>query len=160
MKLKWVISLIFTLSVIAHVHADQGDADISLYTGTFDVIDKEGDDKTTLFGIEHKNPNLFRDTFLGKFKPVTGAFMTGNSSLYLYTGVEAQYGIGPLIICLMPTLFKTGVISPANSASGKNRSKFSGKSCLTKSPGIVGEPNGKVSSSYPPTTKRAPTSGL
>jgi hypothetical protein len=46
------------------------------------VIDKEGDDQTTLFGVEHKNPNLFRDTFLGKFKPVTGAFMTGNSSVY------------------------------------------------------------------------------
>ena len=71
---------------------------VSLYTGTFDLIDKEGDDKTTLFGIEHKNPNLFRDTFLGKFKPVSGAFMTGKSSVYLYTGVEAQYGIGPLKI--------------------------------------------------------------
>ena len=71
---------------------------LSLYTGTFDLIDKEGDDQTTLFGIEHKNPNLFRDTFLGKFKPVSGAFMTGKSSVYLYTGVEAQYGIGPLKI--------------------------------------------------------------
>ena len=71
---------------------------LSLYTGTFDIIDKEGDDQTTLFGIEHKNPNLFRDTFLGKFKPVTGAFMTGKSSVYLYTGIEGQYGIGPLKI--------------------------------------------------------------
>jgi lipid A 3-O-deacylase len=71
---------------------------ISLYTGTFDLIDKEGDDQTNLFGIEHKNPDLFRDTFLGKFKPVSGAFMTGKSSVYLYTGVEAQYGIGPLKI--------------------------------------------------------------
>jgi len=72
--------------------------DISFYAGTFDVIDKEGDDQSTLFGIEHKNPNLFRDTFLGKFKPVTGGFMTGKSSVYLYTGVEGQYGIGPLKI--------------------------------------------------------------
>ena len=87
MKLKWLISLIFILSAAAHVNADQGDVDISLYTGTFDVIDKEGDDKTNLFGIEHKNPNLFRDTILGKFKPVTGAFMTGNSSVY-YTLVS------------------------------------------------------------------------
>ena len=71
---------------------------ISFYTGTFDLIDKEGDDQTTLFGVEHKNPNLSRDTFLGKFKPVSGAFMTGKSSVYLYTGVEAQYGIGPLKI--------------------------------------------------------------
>ncbi len=98
MKCKLLISLLFTVITFVHAQAEQGDADISLYTGTFDVIDKEGDDKTSLFGIEHKNPNLFRDTFLGKFKPVTGGFMTGNSSVYLYSGIEGQYGIGPLKI--------------------------------------------------------------
>ena len=81
-----------------YLTADQGDNDISFYTGTFDVIDKEGDDQTSLFGIEHKNPNLFRDTFFGKFKPMTGGFITGDSSFYLYSGVEGQYGIGPLKI--------------------------------------------------------------
>ena len=98
MKSKLLISLFFSFLAFSYVSADEGDSDISLYTGTFDVIDKEGDDQTTLFGIEHKNPNLFRDTFLGKFKPVTGAFMTGNSSVYFYTGIEGQYGIGPLKI--------------------------------------------------------------
>ena len=98
MKFKLLISLLIILISFANVNADQGDSDISFYTGTFDVIDEEGDDQTTLFGVEHKNPNLFRDTFLGKFKPVSGAFMTGNSSVYLYSGVEAQYGIGPLKI--------------------------------------------------------------
>ena len=86
------------LSTFAALEADEGNNDISLYTGTFDILDKEGDDQTTLFGIEHKNPNLFRDTFLGKFKPVSGGFMTGKSSVYLYTGVEGQYGLGPLKI--------------------------------------------------------------
>lgn len=98
MNLKSLLVLVFTIFVISNLVADESDTDISFYTGTFDVIDKEGDDKTSLFGIEHKNPNLFRDTFLGKFKPVTGAFMTGDSSVYLYTGVEGQYGIGPLKI--------------------------------------------------------------
>ena len=94
------IKFFVTLSIffISPSFADQGINDISFYTGTFDVIDKEGDDKTSLVGIEHKNPDLFRDTFLGKFKPVTGAFVTGNNSMYLYTGVEAQYGIGPIKI--------------------------------------------------------------
>ena len=78
--------------------ADEGNKEILVYTGTFDVIDKEGDDQTSLFGIEHKNPNLFRNTFLGKFSPVSGGFMTGDSSLYLYTGIEGQYGIGKLKI--------------------------------------------------------------
>ena len=98
MKFKLLISFIFGFLVFTQLNADQGDADVSFYTGTLEIIDKEGDDQTTLFGIEHSNPNLFRDTFLGKFKPVTGAFMTGNSSVYLYTGIEGQYGIGPLKI--------------------------------------------------------------
>ena len=72
--------------------------DITVYTGQFDITDQVGDDETTLFGIEHKNPELFRNTFLGKFSPVTGAFITGKNSTYFYTGVEAQYGIGPLKI--------------------------------------------------------------
>ena len=79
-------------------NADETSKDISFYTGTFDVIDKEGDDQTSLFGIEHKNPDLFRDTILGKFKPITGAFITGNNSVYMYTGVEGQYGLGPIKI--------------------------------------------------------------
>ena len=70
----------------------------SIYTGTFDLIDKEGDDKSSLIGIQHKSENLFRDTILGKFSPVSGGFMTGKSSVYLYTGVQAEYTLGPLNI--------------------------------------------------------------
>ena len=70
----------------------------SFYTGTFDIIDKEGDDKTNLFGLEHNNANLFRNTALGKFAPVTGGFISGNNSVYLYTGVQAKYDLGFLKI--------------------------------------------------------------
>ena len=98
MKLRLLAFLFTFLFSVSSIHAGEGSADLSFYTGTFDVIDEEGYDQNTLFGIEHKNPNLFRDTFLGKFKPISGAFITGNSSVYLYTGVEGQYGIGPLKI--------------------------------------------------------------
>ena len=98
MKLKLLIFLAFLTFMINPALADKGNNEISFYTGTFDVIDKEGDDQTSLFGIEHKNPNLFRDTFLGKFSPVSGGFMTGDSSVYLYTGIEGQYGVGRLKI--------------------------------------------------------------
>ena len=98
MKLKLLIFLGLFSFMLNSVLADEGNNEISFYTGTFDVIDKEGDDQTSLFGVEHKNPNLFRNTFLGKFSPVSGGFMTGNNSIYLYTGVEAQYGVGPLKI--------------------------------------------------------------
>ena len=97
MKFKF-IAYVLLLFVFKQTIALSENLDISVYTGTFDVIDKEGDDQTNLFGIEHKNPNLFRDTILGKFSPVSGAFLTGNSSVYMYTGIEGQYGIGPLKI--------------------------------------------------------------
>ena len=98
MKIRF-FTIIFTLMFFTiPSYGDDNITNVSFYTGTFDVIDKEGDDQTKLLGIEHKNPNLFRDTFLGKFKPVTGAFFTGNSSIYLYTGIEGQYGVGPFKI--------------------------------------------------------------
>ena len=82
----------------SNLSAQESNKDISFYTGIFDTKDEVGDDKTNLFGIEHKNPNLFRDTFLGKISPITGGFITGDNSTYLYTGVEGQYGLGPLKI--------------------------------------------------------------
>ena len=98
MKIKVLISLIAYLLFVLPSLANESSNEISFYSGTFDVIDEEGDDQTSLFGIEHKNPDLFRNTFLGKFQPITGGFITGDSSIYLYTGIEAQYGIGPLKI--------------------------------------------------------------
>ena len=98
MKFKFYTFLTLFLIMLNQLIADEGNKEISVYTGTFDVIDKEGDDQTTLFGLEHKNPNLFRNTFLGKLSPISGGFVTGDSSVYLYTGIEGQYGIGPLKI--------------------------------------------------------------
>ena len=98
MRFKFLIFLALLTYILNPALADTGKKEISVYTGTFDVIDKEGDDQTTLFGIEHRNPDLFRNTFLGKFAPVSGGFMTGDSSVYLYTGIEGQYGVGPLKI--------------------------------------------------------------
>tara|TARA_B110000263_G_C15066731_1_gene400016 strand:+ start:88 stop:606 length:519 start_codon:yes stop_codon:yes gene_type:complete len=76
----------------------ESENEYSFFVGTFDTIDEEGDDKTRLFGIEHNNTNLFRNTFIGKFSPVTGGFISGKNSIYLYTGVQAQYDLGPLKI--------------------------------------------------------------
>ena len=42
--------------------------------------------------------DLFKDTIMGKFSPVTGGFISGNNSVYLYTGVQAQYDLGLLKI--------------------------------------------------------------
>ena len=97
MKIKiFIYVLVFFITKPYFAYSEN--LDISVYTGTFDVIDKEGDDQTSLIGVEHRNTDLFRDTFLGKLAPVTGAFVTGKDSLYFYTGVEGQYNIGPMNI--------------------------------------------------------------
>ena len=70
----------------------------SVFSGTFDTIDKENDAKTSFYGIEHSNTNLFKETILGKFSPVTGGFLSGKNGIYLYTGVQAEYDLGPLSI--------------------------------------------------------------
>ena len=99
MKIKIFLTIVLIFSVnINFSFAEESKNELSFYTGTFDVIDKEGDDKTSLLGFEHRNPNLFRNTLLGKFSPVTGMFATGKNSLFFYTGVEAQYDVGPLKI--------------------------------------------------------------
>ena len=93
-----ILTLFFTPSQSEILKTMEDYNDYSFFTGTFDKIDKEGDDKTSLFGVEHNNTNLFRDTILGKFSPVTGGFISGNKSIYFYTGVQAEYSLGPLNI--------------------------------------------------------------
>ena len=89
-------SLYLLLSLLLFFTPVKSETEYSFYTGTFDTIDKEGDDEATLYGFEHNNPVLFRDTFVGKFSPITGGFITDKDSIYLYTGVQAEYKIGPL----------------------------------------------------------------
>ena len=68
--------------------------EISFYTGMFDFSDHGK--RSTLFGFEHQNENLNRDTFLGNLSPVTGLLITADNAGYIYTGVEAQYKLGPI----------------------------------------------------------------
>jgi hypothetical protein len=96
MRLKKLYLLLLLL--LLFITPVKSDTEYSFYAGTFDYIDKEGDDKATLYGFEHNNPLLFRDTFVGRFSPITGGFVTDKSSIYLYTGVQAQYEIGSLNI--------------------------------------------------------------
>jgi hypothetical protein len=110
MNFKFLVFLISLILLSSYLHSDEGNSDISIYTGQFDIKDEKGDDETSLFGLEHKNPNLFRNTILGKFSPVTGGFMTGKGATYLYTGIEGQYGIGPVKILpsFAPGYYKQG----------------------------------------------------
>ena len=98
MKIKILLAFFVLIICNPTLFADESNKDITVYTGQFDIKDEVGDDETSLFGLEHKNPNLFRNTFLGKFSPITGAFVTGKGSSYFYTGIEGEYDLGPVKI--------------------------------------------------------------
>ncbi len=80
----------------------------NIYTGMFDFSD--GGKKSQIFGIQHLNDNLFRDSFIGTIKPVTGFMLTADSASYLYTGIQAEYKIGKLnlIPSFTPGLYHEG----------------------------------------------------
>ena len=90
--------LYLLLSLLLFFTPAKSETEFTFYTGIFDTIDKEGDDEANLYGIEHNNPVLFKDTLVGRFSPITGGFITDKDSIFIYTGVQAQYEIGPLQI--------------------------------------------------------------
>ena len=72
------------------------ETEFNFFTGMFDFSDKG--QSSGLFGIQHQDEDLFRDSFLGRLSPITGGFVTGRNAIYLYTGVQAEYDFGFLTI--------------------------------------------------------------
>ena len=68
----------------------------SFFSGTFDFSDDGA--RATLFGIQHQNESLFRESFLGTISPITGFMTTADQAKYAYTGIQAHYKIGALNI--------------------------------------------------------------
>ena len=67
----------------------------NFFSGVFD-INTSSKKSSELFGIQHSNEDLFRETFLGKLSPITGFMVTADSASYFYTGVQAEYKVGKL----------------------------------------------------------------
>ena len=95
MKLQKLYLFLFLLLFFTPVKSEN---EYTFYSGIFDTIDKEGDDEAPLYGLEHNNPVLSKDTLIGRLSPITGGFVTEKNSIFIYTGVQAQYKIGPLKI--------------------------------------------------------------
>ena len=87
-------SLIFCLS--SYAEDTQNETELNLFTGMFDFSDDK--QRSGLFGLQHQNEDLYRKSFLGKLSPITGGFITEKNAFYLYTGIQAEYGLGPLKI--------------------------------------------------------------
>jgi len=93
------LSILLYLSTSCFVSfADETIAETKLqvYTGMFDFSDDK--QKSGLVGLQHQNEDLFRNSFLGKLSPITGVFLTEKNAFYLYSGVQAQYELGPFKI--------------------------------------------------------------
>ena len=62
------------------------DHEWNFYSGMFDFSD-DGK-RASLFGIQHQNESLTRESFLGVLSPVTGFMITADNATYAYTGVQ------------------------------------------------------------------------
>ena len=98
-----------TKSINAEETKSSGSHQFNFFSGVFD-INTSSKKSSELFGIQHSNEDLFRDTFLGKLSPITGFMMTEDSASYLYTGVQAEYEIGKLNLTpsFAPGYYTTG----------------------------------------------------
>ena len=96
---KNLIIFLILFGLVKSINADElnpsDSHQFNFFSGVFDV-DQDIKNSSDLYGVQHTNDNLFRETFLGKFSPVTGFMITENSSTYFYTGVQAEYKIGKL----------------------------------------------------------------
>ena len=101
MNLNIFLKKIFIIVAISlffiPVHSEEkktpiNEHEFNFYSGMFDFSD-DGK-RSTIFGIQHQNESLFRDSFLGTLSPVTGALITADNAAYVYTGVQAQYKLG------------------------------------------------------------------
>ena len=61
-------------SVASSVDKNLNATELNLFTGVFDFSDTK--QASGLFGIQHQNDELFRESFLGKISPITGGFLT------------------------------------------------------------------------------------
>ena len=71
---------------------NNGQHELNIFGGVFDFSDDK--QKAGLIGIQHQDLNLKRNTFLGNVSPITGGFITENSAIYIYTGIEWNMEMG------------------------------------------------------------------
>ena len=71
---------------------NENNTEFNVFAGMFDFSDHG--QRASLVGVQHQDEELYRNSFLGKLSPITGAFLTKNNAVYLYTGVQAEYNLG------------------------------------------------------------------
>ena len=96
-KLSLLLVILLTASsLIAAEKINANGNQLNFFIGNFDFSDDK--QKAILVGFQHQNENLYRDTFLGNVPPITGGFVTENSAVYVYTGIEWNVDMGKKIL--------------------------------------------------------------
>ena len=113
-RIKLILTIIFLIVVGQQSYSEEQKTDFnehefSFYSGMFDFSD-DGQ-RAVLFGMQHQNESLIRESFLGTISPVTGFMLTENNAAYAYTGVQAHYKLGKLNI--VPS-FAPGIYGEGN----------------------------------------------
>ncbi len=83
---KILMIILAASNLIAAEKVNTNQNQMSAFIGNFDFSDDK--QKAILVGFQHQNENLYRDTFIGNVSPITGGFITENSAVYVYTGIE------------------------------------------------------------------------
>ena len=86
----------FSFAYSADENTNKYETELNFFTGMFDWSDHK--QASGLIGLQHQNDELFIEADHGKFSPITGAFITSKNAFYLYTGIQAEYQLGSLII--------------------------------------------------------------
>ena len=104
-----ILAALTTFLLISIAHSDDNvtnsylsektmrNTELNFFTGMFDFSDDK--QRAAVLGLEHQNDELFIKSTRGAiYSPITGGFVTANNAFYLYTGIQAEYKIGSLII--------------------------------------------------------------
>ena len=113
-KIIILITFLCNVLFITYLFAEEKivnekNTEINVYSGMFDFSDDGA--KSVLFGFQHQNEELKRNSFLGTLSPITGGMLTADNAVYLYTGVQADYDIG--LLKLTPS-FTPGIYNQGN----------------------------------------------
>ena len=96
-KLSLILIILFSASsLIAAEKVNKNENQLNFFIGNFDFSDDK--QKAILVGFQHQNENLYRDNFIGNVSPITGGFVTENSAVYVYTGIEWNVDMGEKIL--------------------------------------------------------------
>ena len=87
-----IFTLFFSPLLSEEKNKVNNDHQYNFFIGNFDFSDDK--QAAALFGIQHQNEMLTRDSFFGNISPITGGFITENSAAYIYSGIEWNINMG------------------------------------------------------------------